>query len=78
MTAAVDEVDGLAERLREAAPPVPAPPVVAPPAVIDFAPSNVEAAESAVPDEDATAPQRPLRVLGPEDLLPDDETWSHG
>jgi len=24
------------------------------------------------------APARPLRVLGPEDLLPDDENWSHG
>jgi hypothetical protein len=28
------------------------------------------------PDEDR--PQRPLRVLGPDDFLPDDETWSHG
>ncbi len=78
VTAAVDEVDGLAERLREAAPPVFALPVVAPPAGIEFAPPNVAAAEPAAPEAAATAPPRPLRVLGPEDLLPDDETWSHG
>ena len=30
------------------------------------------------PRQEEPAPARPLRVLGPEDLLPDDETWSHG
>jgi len=46
---------------------------------IDTRPPNRsgEATRSDEREED-DEPTRPLRVLGPEDLLPDDETWSHG
>ncbi len=62
VTAAVDEVDGLAARFSEAP--------VRP---------DLELAASDPSNGDESAERgRPLRVLGPEDLLPDDETWSHG
>ena len=77
---AIDEVDGLAARLAERAPAGESP---------DPVPGNaftrisvlVEAgteADDAVAGEPSEGPQGPLRVLGPEDLLPDDENWSHG
>ena len=74
VTTAVDEVDGLVARFTEAAPEA-APLELAGDAPAE-APPSAEAPE--VDEETAEAPQRPLRVLGPEDLLPDDENWSHG
>jgi len=73
VTAAVDEVDGLSARFAE----------VARPAALELAATGLaneeEPTPASAPDEDGEgAPGRPLRVLGPEDLLPDDETWSHG
>jgi uncharacterized protein YukE len=71
VTAAVDEVDGLSARFAE----------VARPAALELAATGAgnEAESAPASDEDGEgAPGRPLRVLGPEDLLPDDETWSHG
>jgi len=63
VSAAADEVEGLHVRFAEIAPPPPPEPEPLP--AIDEGEENDE-------------PTRPLRVLGPEDLLPDDETWSHG
>jgi hypothetical protein len=83
MIAAVDEVDGLVARLEPARKPldlVVGAPAGATPAADPADPSDPS--DPSDPDETVDAPApgptRPLRVLGPEDLLPDDETWSHG
>jgi hypothetical protein len=73
VTTAVDEVDGLVARFTEAAPAVTTREIA-----LDAPAEAPRSAEVPEADETAEAPQRPLRVLGPEDLLPDDETWSHG
>jgi hypothetical protein len=75
VTAAVDEVDGLAARFAEAHEEPP------PAAALAVEPEPLNEDEPALPDDEdeGHGPHgRPLRVLGPEDLLPDDETWSHG
>ncbi|MEP7029277.1 MAG: hypothetical protein ABI960_11840 [Candidatus Eisenbacteria bacterium] len=74
--AAVDEVDGLAARLADAAPPEVA--AMVSPEVAPAPDPALKLAGDGTPDDATSAPARPLRVLGPEDLLPDDENWSHG
>jgi hypothetical protein len=77
---AIDEVDGLAARLAERAPtgdsPGPAPGNTFTRISVLLEAGSEADDESA--GESTEGPQGPLRVLGPEDLLPDDENWSHG
>ena len=74
VSAAVSEVDGLAERFSDAAPPA----GEAPPAAAAKPDDAVARAPGDSTNDPASGPARPLRVLGPEDLLDDDESWSHG
>ena len=80
VAAAVNEVDGLAERFAEAAPAAgdaaPAPPRAM--AADATSQDQVPRAPGESANDPASGLLRPLRVLGPEDLLDDDETWSHG
>jgi len=80
VSAAVSEVDGLAERFADALPAAreaaPAPPRAMPADAPAQDPASRAAGETA--NDPAAGLHRPLRVLGPEDLLDDDETWSHG
>jgi len=68
---AVEEIEGLAARLEPAAVPAPADEDA-------IAEDEIARAVPAVPSDEDEAPQRPLRVLGPDDVIADEGNRSRG